>query len=110
MMIDMANIKITPDDIRRFRKQKELSQQALASILGVGVATISRWENGEAKPTGTAAVILSTLIAGSAGAFNEMKSSIAVTGGMPGTLGSGYAIYQLLKEIFENKGAQHQGQ
>jgi transcriptional regulator with XRE-family HTH domain len=80
---------ITPEAILHFRKQQGLSQQALASILGVGVATVSRWETGQASVTGTAAVILHTVItAAHAGLTAELSR------------GSGHAIYQLLKGVF----------
>jgi transcriptional regulator with XRE-family HTH domain len=79
----------TPKAIQQFRKQKGLSQQHLASILGVGVATVSRWETGQAKVTGTAAVVLRTVIAASHTGLTAELSR-----------GSGYAIYQLLKDVF----------
>lgn len=80
---------ITPEAIQRFRRANGLSQQDLASILGVGVATVSRWETAQAKVTGTAAVILQTVIAGS---HAEPTAELS--------LKSGRAIYQLLKSVF----------
>lgn len=85
--------EITPEAIRKFREDKRLSQQQLASMLNVGVASLSRWENGTKEPTGPAAAILAALIGG------------ASVGGMLGVglVGSGYAIYRLLKERFEGE-------
>jgi transcriptional regulator with XRE-family HTH domain len=81
---------LTAAAIQQFRKDKGLSQQELATILGVGVATVSRWETGQASVTGTAAVVLQTVI------------TAAHTGLTPDLwLGSGNAIYQLLRDVFD---------
>jgi transcriptional regulator with XRE-family HTH domain len=81
---------LTAETIQQFRKDKGLSQQELATILGVGVATVSRWETGQASVTGTAAVVLQTVI------------TAAHTGLTPDLwLGSGNAIYQLLRDVFD---------
>ena len=40
-----------PDCIRRFRVKHSLTQQALAERLGVSYVTVSRWENGQSKPS-----------------------------------------------------------
>jgi len=37
---------LQPDEIRDWRKAQELTQSELAKLLGVGIATISRYENG----------------------------------------------------------------
>ena len=38
------------DNISRFRKEKELTQEQLAQMLNVSVAAISKWENGNNRP------------------------------------------------------------
>jgi DNA-binding transcriptional regulator YiaG len=81
---------LTPEAIQQFRRERGLSQQQLAAILGVGVATVSRWETGQANVTGTAAVILQTVI---------MASHTGLTTDL--WLGSGNAIYQLLRDVFD---------
>jgi transcriptional regulator with XRE-family HTH domain len=81
---------LTPAAIQQFRKERGLSQQQLASMLGVGVATISRWETGQAHVTGTAAVVLQTVIT---------ATRTGLTTGL--WLGSGNAIYQLLRDVFD---------
>ena len=81
---------LTPEAIQQFRQQKGWSQQELASVLGVGVATVSRWENGQAHVTGTAAVILHTLITATHGGLTVDLF-----------LGRGHALYQLLKDVFD---------
>jgi transcriptional regulator with XRE-family HTH domain len=81
---------LTPEAIQQFRRERGLSQQELAAILGVGVATVSRWETGQASATGTAAIVLQTVI------------TAAHTGLTPDLwLGSGNAIYQLLRDVFD---------
>jgi transcriptional regulator with XRE-family HTH domain len=85
---------ITPEAIKGFRQQKKLSQQQLASILNVGVGTISRWENGLKPPSGTAAAVLESLL--SHGPANGV-----------GPVASGYSIYVLLKERFEGREQAH---
>jgi DNA-binding transcriptional regulator YiaG len=77
--------EIPSEAIKQFRESKGLSQQQFASMLNVGVASLSRWENGAKKPTGTAAAVLSALVGGSR---------------VAGLTGSGYAIYRLLKDCF----------
>lgn len=100
-----SKIEISPEAIKKFREEKGLSQQQLASMLNVGVASLSRWENGAKTPTGPAAAILAALIGG---------ASVRGILGM-GLVGSGYAIYRLLKERFEGEEenaelASHEGQ
>ncbi len=84
---------IPSEAIKKFRESKGLSQQQFASMLNVGVASLSRWENGAKKPTGTAAAVLAVLIGG---------SGVAGLTGL-GLTGSGYAIYRLLKDRFEGE-------
>lgn len=40
-----------PATIRRVRREADLSQRGLAQALGVGQATIARWETGQTEPT-----------------------------------------------------------
>lgn len=85
--------EISPEAIKKFREDKGLSQQQLASMLNVGVASLSRWENGSKQPSGPAAAILAALI------VSKEVGSAGMLG--VGLVGSGYAIYRLLKERFE---------
>lgn len=41
---------------RRIRQQARLSLQEVADAIGVGLATISRWETGHRQPRGEAAI------------------------------------------------------
>jgi transcriptional regulator with XRE-family HTH domain len=84
------HLDLNPKVIKSLRQSLSLSQQELASVLGIGVATVSRWERGTVVPSGTAALILHTLISEP----SRMKETSMATG-------SGYAIYRLLKNIFE---------
>jgi transcriptional regulator with XRE-family HTH domain len=82
--------ELSAEAIKTFRTVRGWSQQELASILSVGVATISRWERGT-FPTGTAAAILRTLVA-----YTVFESGVSVL-----IHGEGYTIYRLLRGIFE---------
>ena len=46
----MVSKDLTPEDIKRIRGRYGLSQQAFARVLGIGEASIVRYENGQ-KPT-----------------------------------------------------------
>ncbi len=108
---------ITPEAIKKFRQDNGLTQQQLAAILNVGIASISRWEAGKKSPTGTAAAILEALLSPStAGAAKTINSLLGVSPSMLGAaglmgavvipgfvggLGSAYSIYRLLKRKFE---------
>ena len=90
----MAKKILSPESVKRFREERGLSQQALATLLNVGTKTVSRWERGQTEPTGTTAAILSVLISGMS-RYEEMEPL--------GPLASGYAIYQILKRQFEGE-------
>jgi len=51
----------TPEKIRALRERHNLTQQDLATSLGVAVANISRWENGKHKPSPMACKALDNL-------------------------------------------------
>ena len=38
------------ENIKKYRLEKEYTQEQLASVLGVSAQAISKWENGKAKP------------------------------------------------------------
>ncbi len=48
------------ENIKRLRKEKEMTQEALASFLGVSFQTISKWERGETYPDVTMLPIVSS--------------------------------------------------
>jgi transcriptional regulator with XRE-family HTH domain len=83
---------LSPESIKRFREERNLSQQALATLLNIGSKSVSRWERGISEPSGTAAAILPVLISGIT-RHEEL--------GPVGPLASGYAIYQVLRSHFE---------
>lgn len=49
------------DNIRRFRKQNNMSQDELAEKLGVSRQSVSLWENGQTQPTIENIIALSKL-------------------------------------------------
>jgi transcriptional regulator with XRE-family HTH domain len=52
---------MTPDAIKGLRRRLQLTQETFARILGVSFATVNRWENGKAEPTGDYSRVLYTL-------------------------------------------------
>ena len=50
--------KLSPDQIVAVREHAGISQAVLAGYLNVGVSTVSQWERGMRRPTGTALKLL----------------------------------------------------
>lgn len=92
-------VKLTPENIKKWREENNLTQQQVAELLGIGVATVARWEAGTAKPTGTASTVLTTVITGSKFKGNLLQA-LPLIGG---SLVAGYAIYKLLSQVFDSK-------
>ena len=90
--------ELTPKAIKDFREAGELSQRDLAQILGVGIATIKRWERGNITPSGTAAAILNTVIAASLG-----KPIQTDAGTIPAGAAVAKAVYELLRNVFDRE-------
>ncbi len=80
-----------PRLIARFMQQEKLTPGKLAGILNVAETTVQRWLKGEAKPTGTAAAVLWTLI----GIGGIAIGAAAVA--------SGLGIYRLLNKKLGGK-------
>jgi transcriptional regulator with XRE-family HTH domain len=55
---------MTPDEIKRFRKSKGLSQEELGKLCGVGKSAVSLWESGGNVPAGSAKVLLEEFMGG----------------------------------------------
>lgn len=87
-MLDPKNLKDAdvPKLIENFMSEERLTPGKLASILNVAETTVQRWLKGEARPTGTAAAVLWTLI----GIGGLAIGAAAVS--------SGLGIYRLLKK------------
>ncbi len=51
-----------PRVILRLRAKLNLSQEGLAKLMGVSLASVSRWERGENEPTAIAKVKLEDLL------------------------------------------------
>ena len=41
---------MSPEDIKRLRSRLGFSQQQLATVIGVSVGSVHRWETGTTKP------------------------------------------------------------
>jgi putative transcriptional regulator len=51
-------VRLSAADIAAVREQASVSQAVMAGYLNVGVGTISQWERGSRRPTGTALKLL----------------------------------------------------
>ncbi len=58
----MQLFTVTPKEIKKFRKIKEITQKRLADILCKSVKTIQAWEQGQQKPGGTEVKVLLMMI------------------------------------------------
>ena len=87
-MLDPKNLKNAnvPKLIKNFMSEEGLTPGKLAAILNVAETTVHRWLKGEARPTGTAAAVLWTLI----GIGGLAIGAAAVS--------SGLGIYRLLRK------------
>jgi transcriptional regulator with XRE-family HTH domain len=103
-----------PELIHSFLKEEGLTPTQLAATLNVAETTVHRWLKGEARPTGTAASILWTLIglsgvalgAGTPGFIRGASLAARLLRGASvgaGALTSGVAIYRLLKKRIEKE-------
>lgn len=110
MKTTVARELISVEKIRNLRRLKNWSQEDMASLLGVSVTTISRWEskNNSSYPTGTAAIVLGTLIAILEKELSTRESEIgqraiweliATDKGLT-VIAKGYALYKVLDDIF----------
>ncbi len=50
--------KMTIDEIKEVRMKAKLSQERFAKKLGITFQTMNRWENGHAKPSKMAIILL----------------------------------------------------
>ncbi len=105
-----------PQMIEEFMKEEDMTPGQLASLLNVAETTVHRWLRGEARPTGTAASILWTVIGlggmalGAAGPAIGMLGTTSMAARIvrgasvgAGALTSGVAIYRLLKKRLERE-------
>ena len=51
----------TAEMIRRLRENLHISQAVFAAYLNASISTVQKWENGEKKPSGAAARLLSVI-------------------------------------------------
>jgi len=88
-------MSISQKEIKNFREIKGFTQQQLASILGISIGTVRRWESEKgAEPSGTAAMILRALIDAE---FRESNANNLTNGQL-----ASRSVYQLLSAIYEN--------
>jgi transcriptional regulator with XRE-family HTH domain len=94
---------LNSEKIKEMRAKRNLSQEALAKLLGVSTSTVIRWEQGAAIPTGTAATILLAMLAGPF----VVPVGFAAIAAAPWAL-SAYGIYRVLKDVFEHDEPEQQ--
>ncbi len=73
-------LQLTGQEIKDFRKKNGISQQDLATMLGVSLPTVKRWENEKNIPTDRHLLALVSLIGASAGTIagaSTLGSSLA---------------------------------
>lgn len=56
--ITFTEILITPDKIKKIRKESNYSQSVFARLLNVSLSSVRQWEQGSRKPAGSAKVLL----------------------------------------------------
>ena len=82
----VAPHQITKEKIVDFRKRKGLSQQDMATMLGVSLPTIKRWESGESTPRDRHLVALAALLSGTATGVSIGASLFPTSLGLAGAL------------------------
>ena len=89
----VAPHQITKEKIVDFRKRKGLSQQDMATMLGVSLPTIKRWESGESTPRDRHLVALAALLSGTATGVaigaSLFPTSLGLAGALVPSLGLG---------------------
>jgi transcriptional regulator with XRE-family HTH domain len=84
--------KVTGKQIHDYRKKRGLSQQDLATMMGVSLPTIKRWESEDTTPRDRHLVALAAILGGTASAA-AMGSSLVPTGlGIASAFGSSLAL------------------
>jgi len=59
--VDIPEVKLDADDIKKIRNQIHLSQAVFAKLLNVSISSIRQWEQGVKKPSGSTQVLLELL-------------------------------------------------
>ncbi len=61
--------RFTADDIRAIREANRLSQPVFAKYMNVGPSTVSQWEQGKKRPSGSALRLLDVVLRKGIGAI-----------------------------------------
>lgn len=62
VLVAEAHVRVARGDLKDIRRRTGLSQEAIGRAVGVTRPTVLRWENGERRPSGQAAVRLAQLL------------------------------------------------
>lgn len=69
---------VPPPDAAKLRKRLGLTQEEMAVLCGVGVATIRSWEHGRRRPRGAAAMMLRIIARDPAEAVRMLKARTSI--------------------------------
>jgi transcriptional regulator with XRE-family HTH domain len=87
------------EDIIEIRNQLEMTQAQLAKLLGVDTRSVTRWESGASRPTGSAEAILNGLREKLSKDPDTLDSILSVIGGAVAVGGLAYLIVKLLDAL-----------
>lgn len=59
--VEFSDVNITPNKIRKIRRELNYSQSVFARLLNVSISSVRQWEQGARKPAGSAKVLLELL-------------------------------------------------
>lgn len=114
---------ISPELLKEYLHEEDMTPGQLASYLHVAETTVQRWLKGEARPTGTAKAILWTLIGLGGMALGAAAPLVGPAAGLTSgaslglrllrgasigisAIASGVGIYRLLRNKLEKVGIQ----
>jgi len=59
--VEFSDESITPNKIKKIRKETSYSQSVFARLRNVSISSVRQWEQGARKPTGSARILLELL-------------------------------------------------
>lgn len=77
--VPSRRFEVSALDVKRIRKQYDLSQSEFAALLGVSIKTLQNWEQGRRTPHGTARVLLQVAARHPEAVWDVVAPSVHVT-------------------------------
>ena len=59
--VNIPEVKVTAEDIKKIRESIHLSQPVFAKLLNVSASSVKQWEQGKRTPTGSTKILLELL-------------------------------------------------